>query len=107
MKKQVLETLKSISQIDDALYEIDFTNTFKKQLNLCFRRNLNLLLFEEVVKILATKGRLPAKYLPHYIRQFDVMECHITPDWLLMWKQDDKKLILILTNTGTHSDLFR
>ena len=34
------------------------------------------------------------------------MECHITSDWLLVWKQNDKELILILTDTGTHSDIF-
>ncbi|MCL2596220.1 MAG: type II toxin-antitoxin system YafQ family toxin [Paludibacter sp.] len=107
MKKSVSEILKSISQIDKSLYDIDFTNTFKKQLNLCFKRNLDLSLFEKVIRILATKGKLPEKYLPHYIKEFDVMECHIKPDWLLMWKQNDKKLTLILTNTGTHSDLFR
>jgi len=33
------------------------------------------------------------------------MECHISPDWLLLWKQNENDLILVLTNTGTHSDL--
>ena len=106
MKKNVSEILKSISEIDNALYDVDYTNTFKKQLNLCFKRNLNLSLFEDVVKILATKGKLPEKYLPHYIKQYDVMECHIKPDWLLMWTQNNNKLTLVLTNTGSHSDLF-
>jgi len=36
----------------------------------------------------------------------EVMECHIQPDWLLVWTQNDNELILLLTNTGTHSDLF-
>ena len=106
MKKNVSEILKSISKIDNALYDVDYTNTFKKQLNLCFKRNLNLSLFEDVVKILATKGKLPEKYLPHHIKQYDVMECHIKPDWLLMWTQNNNKLTLVLTNTGSHSDLF-
>ena len=36
----------------------------------------------------------------------DCWECHLRPDWLLVWKQNDKELILLFTNTGTHADLF-
>lgn len=40
------------------------------------------------------------------IKQCKAWECHITPDWLLVWDQNDRELVLLMTNTGTHSDLF-
>ena len=76
------EFFKSLESYDGFLYNVYNTNTFKKNVRLCYRRNFDLDLLEEV------------------------MECHILPDWLLVWKQNDTELILMLTNTGTHSDLF-
>ncbi|MGC4129045.1 MAG: type II toxin-antitoxin system YafQ family toxin [Bergeyella sp.] len=53
-------------------------------------------------------GTLPAKYKPHKLsgNYAGCWECHIKPDWLLIWKQNDNELILLLMDTGTHSDLF-
>jgi len=61
-----------------------------------------------VLSILATEGHLPEKYHPHILHgQYEgYWECHITPDWLLVWAQNDRELVLLMTNTGTHSDLF-
>ena len=58
------------------------------------------------------KGILPEFYLSHPLKGYKkkademVMECHIQPDWLLVWLQNNNELTLLLTDTGTHSDLF-
>ena len=93
------------------VYYVFFTNNFKKDLKKCFKRNLNLSLLADVVKKLAKGETLPEKYRVHpleaYMRKSGtVMECHIQPDWLLIWVQNDNQLTLTLTDTGTHSDLF-
>ena len=77
-----------------------------------YRRGLDLELIETAVKILAEKGSLPESYLSHPLKGYKkkanemVLECHIQPDWLLVWLQNDNELTLLLTDTGTHSDLF-
>ena len=65
-------------------------------------------LLSEAVSILAEKGKLPPEYNPHKLfgNYAGCWECHIKPDWLMIWKQDDNKLTLLFLNTGTHSDLF-
>lgn len=58
--------------------------------------------------LLAEKGKLPEKYKAHKLtgNYKECWECHIKPDWLLVWKQNDTELILLFINTGTYSDLF-
>ena len=90
------------------MYKISFTNKFKKDYKLCVKRGYDIHKLEEVITILQKTGKLPAKYRPHVLKGYyaGLWECHIKPDWLLVWLQDDKELTLLLTNTGTHSDLF-
>lgn len=90
------------------MYKISYTNRFKKDYKLCKKRGLDVSKLEEVIKLLENKGKLPAKFKPHKLtgNYKDCWECHIKPDWLLVWLQDDNELTLIFTNTGTHSDLF-
>ena len=61
-----------------------------------------------VMSLLERDGCLPQQYNPHRLSgdRKGQWECHIQPNWLLIWEQHDKELILILLNTGTHSDLF-
>ncbi|UOE42489.1 type II toxin-antitoxin system YafQ family toxin [Chryseobacterium suipulveris] len=56
----------------------------------------------------AESGTLPKKYKPHKLSRnyANCWECHIKPDWLLIWQHNDQELILLFLNTGTHSDLF-
>ena len=61
-------------------------------------------LLTETIKRLAAGEKLPEKFKDHDL--IGCRECHITPDWLLVYKTDQDKLILVLTRTGTHSDLF-
>ena len=89
-------------------YSVDVTNSFKKDFINCFDRGLNTGLLIQAVEILAIEGKLPQEYKPHPLHNNyqGFMECHIQPDWLLVWKQDNDNLILLLTNTGTHSYIF-
>lgn len=89
-------------------YKLTVTSRFKKNAKLCKKRGLPMDDLWRVVSILVEKGSLPEAYLPHMLsgQYVGCWECHIKPDWLLIWKQDDKELTLLLTNTGTHSDLF-
>ena len=90
------------------MYEILFSNQFKRSYKKCLKRGCNQALFEEVVTLLAETGTLPRRYKSHKLsgQWQGLWECHIQPDWLLVWEQRDTELILILTDTGTHSDLF-
>ena len=89
-------------------YTIHYSGRFKKSYKLCKRRGLNIDNFETVVRLLAETGSLPAKYRPHVLsgNYAGIWECHIEPDWLLLWRQDDQELTLLLLDTGTHSDVF-
>ena len=90
------------------MYCISFTNRFKKDLKLAQKRGYDLSLIGSVVDMLATGCELPEKYKDHSLsgNYKGCRECHITPDWLLIYEVSDGELILYLTRTGTHSDLF-
>ena len=89
-------------------YRIVPTAKFKKDLKLMIRRGYNPALLEVVVDTLACGQELPAKYQDHALigNYKGCRECHITPDWLLIYEIDGNELFLYLTRTGTHSDLF-
>ena len=72
------------------------------------KRGLNMTLINEAMHILATTGTLPAQYRPHKLsgNLQGIWECHIQPDWLMTWQQNDTELTLLFLQTGTHSDLF-
>jgi mRNA interferase YafQ len=87
---------------------IRFTNGFKRSYKKCIRRGLDATVIEQAIQLLAETGTLPDSYNPHKLKgQFkDCWECHLQPDWLLVWQQDNERLVLILIDTGTHSDIF-
>ena len=89
-------------------YSIDFTNKFKKSLRKGVKRGLDPTLIEKAVEKLAKEGKLPPSYKSHKLHGNleGIRECHITPDWLMLWEQNDEKLTLLFLNNGTHSDLF-
>lgn len=89
-------------------YEIVPTNKFKKDIKIAIKRGYNISLIKEVIDILAKVEQLPEKYKDHNLvgNYKECRECHITPDWILIYEVDDKHLFLYLTRTGTHSDLF-
>lgn len=87
---------------------IKYETTFKKDFKRIIKRGYNIRLLEDVIEILASGQVLPEKYKDHNLtgNYYDCRECHITPDWLLIYKINNNELILYLTRTGTHSDLF-
>lgn len=89
-------------------YTVKYSGLFKKSYKRCLKRGFDEQKFKETISILAEKGSLPKTYKPHQLagRYKGCMECHIEPDWLLVWEQHDAELVLILVDTGTHSDLF-
>lgn len=88
--------------------EISITSKFKKEYKSLLKRGYDPQLLRKVVKILADGETLPEKYKDHFLlgNWVGYRECHITPDWLLIYKIEDDILVLTLTRTGTHSDLF-
>ena len=89
-------------------YTVRVSNRFKKQFRLCMKRGLDMELINEAMRLLAANGSLPAKYRPHKLsgKLQGVWECHIEPDWLMTWEQNDTELTLLFLQTGTHADLF-
>ena len=65
-------------------------------------------LLKDVVDLLAEDECVPEEYKPHVLHDnyAGLWECHIEDDWLLVWRQNDNKLTLLLTNTGSHDELF-
>lgn len=90
------------------MLEIITTSAFDKDYKLLKKRGYNLKLLQEVVEKLANEEVLPAKYKNHQLigNYIGYMDYHIRPDWLLIYKIEKNKLILTLSRTGTHSDLF-
>ena len=90
-------------------YKVSTTNTFLKGVKRCTKRGYDMALLREVITLLAESGSLLPKYKSHKLTGnfAGAWECHILPDWLLIWEQDDTELVLLFTNTGTHSDLFK
>lgn len=90
------------------MYKIVTTGKFKRDLKLTKKRGYNLSLLSVVVDTLAAGESLPEKYKDHNLsgNYAGCRECHITPDWLLIYEVEKDELILYLTRTGTHSDLF-
>lgn len=91
------------------MYKVKFTGQFKRDYKLCKKRGLKMSLLDDAITLLATHGELPQTYQPHKLigKYNGCWECHIQPDWLLIWQQFEDELILHLTNTGSHSDLFK
>lgn len=98
------------NNVEDTKYGIVTSNRFNKQLKKIKKQGKNIEKLSDVVKKLANGETLAAKYNDHAL--FDTKyykncrECHIEPDWLLIYKITNEELILYLVETGSHSDLF-
>jgi len=104
--KAFFERIKSLEDNPNLVFELQMTNQFKKSIDLSYARNFDLELLCEIIELLAQNKTLPEKNLRHQLKgQYTgIWECHIKPDWLLMWTEDMNKLVLLLLNTATHSD---
>ena len=89
-------------------YKVIPSKRFEKDMKRCQKRGYNMQLIKDAILLLAETGTLPSEYKPHQLQgdRKGQWECHIQPDWLLIWEQHDQELILVMLNTGTHSDLF-
>lgn len=91
-------------------YEIIMTSAFKKELKIIKKRNKDLEKLTKIVNKLANNEELDIKYKDHQLinnlRFENCRECHIEQDWLLVYRKNNNNLILVLIETGTHSDLF-
>ena len=91
------------------MLKINYHNSFKKDVKKIKKRGLDISKLEKVISILANEEVLPKEYCDHYLngKYKGYKECHIEPDWLLIYKIENKILTLTLAYTGTHSDLFK
>lgn len=90
------------------MLDIVLSNRFKKDLKLAAKRGLDLDELEAIVNQLAAQQPLPAKNRDHALTgdYIGFRECHIRPDWLLVYRVDGEDLVLFLFRTGSHTDLF-
>lgn len=90
-------------------YEVKFTNQFKKDLKQARKQNRDLNRLFDIVNILADGGTLDAKYRDHDLsgNYKGTRECHIEPDWLLVYEIQNDVLVLMLYRLGKHSELFK
>ncbi len=90
-------------------YEVKFTNQFKKDLKLAKKQGKDIDKLFEAIEMLANGEALPAKYRDHDLtgEYKGCRECHIEPDWLLVYEIVDDVLVLMLYRVGSHSELFR
>lgn len=91
------------------MFQLEVAGQFKKDVRLAKKRGLKMELLDKVVSLLVEKGKLPSVYKPHILKgdYNGLWECHIQPDWLLVWEQNETIKLITLYRTGTHSDLFK
>jgi len=89
-------------------YDLRSSARYKKDLKAAIRRGYDMSIMDTAVGILLSGEPLPEKYYDHALtgNWIGHRECHLTPDWLLIYRIEKENLILVLTRTGTHSDLF-
>lgn len=89
-------------------YRLVLSGCFKRDLKLAVKRKRDIAKMDAVVEMLLSGEPLPEKYKDHNLsgNWASHRECHIEPDWLLIYYIEDNVLTLTLTRTGTHSDLF-
>lgn len=91
------------------MYQVKFTTAYKKAYKLMKKRGLDISLLDEVVDLLRQGRHLEERYRDHGLTGdlAGFRECHIKPDWLLIYLIENDVLTLTLIDTGSHSDLFR
>ena len=109
----VAEFFEALAADEDFIYAVAHTNSFKKNVRRCYQQNLDLNELFRIIASLAKLEILPPKNRVHPLTGYGkerrgekFMECHISPDWLLIWVQKDDEMILVFTNTGSHSNMF-
>ena len=88
-------------------YQLDYTTAFSRDLKRIKKRGYDIGRLEKVVNVIQSGELLDAKYKDHALtgNWNGYRECHVQPDWLLIYRVYEDRLLLVLTRTGTHSDL--
>mgnify|MGYP001549892981 FL=1 len=88
------------------MLDVRYSTKFKKGFKICVKRRYNMELLQQIIYTLRIPNTLPPKNVDHNLsgNYAGYRECHISPDWLLIYRQDGNELLLY--RTGTHSDLF-
>ena len=91
------------------MYKVYSTNTFKKDIIKAKKSGLKINELNSVIKSIANNEILDTKYKDHALKGnwIGYRECHIRPDWILVYRIVNEKLLLVLQRTGTHSELFK
>ena len=96
--------------LENTKYTVKYTNRFKKEFKKVLQQGKDENLFLEVLNVIANGEKLTEKYKNHRLindKTFkDCYECHIQPDWLLVYELKEDQLVLLLFATGSHSNLF-
>lgn len=97
--------------LQNTKYEVKFTSHFKKDFKRILKQGKDENKFLDVIKLLANGQELEPKYKNHNLindkNYKTCYECHIEPDWLLVYQINDEVLVLLLFATGSHSELFK
>ena len=90
------------------MLNVRYSAKFKKDFKSIIKRGYDISLFQDVLTLLREDIVLPEKYKDHALKgdYQGHRECHISPDWLLIYKKEEDMITLSLTRTGSHSDLF-
>jgi len=90
------------------MYSLEFTNQYLRDLKLARKRKLNESKLNDLIKCLLSGNPLPPKHKDHVLvgNYKGLNECHIEPDWLLIYERKETIKLIILMRTGSHSDLF-
>ena len=91
------------------MLKVRYSSRFKKDFKIIKKRGYDVSIFEKVVGLLCEEKVLPQEYRDHVLigNYTGHRACHLTPDWLLIYKVESEILTLSLTRTGTHSDLYK
>ncbi|MCL2098676.1 MAG: type II toxin-antitoxin system YafQ family toxin [Bacteroidales bacterium] len=107
------EFFEALASNEDFIFAVAHTNSFKKNVKHCYKQNLDLNELYQVIVNLAKLEILPPKNRVHPLSGYGkerkgekYMECHVAPDWLLIWVQKDNEMVLVFTNTGSHAKMF-
>lgn len=88
------------------MLDVRYSTKFKRDFKVCVKRRYNMFLLQQVIDTLRIPAALPPKNVDHNLsgNYVGYRECHIAPDWLLIYSQGGNELLL--HRTGTHADLF-
>ncbi len=91
------------------MYELEYTNQFKKDFKKVMKQGLDLSCLHTVLNHLVEEGQVPSSYKPHILsgKLAGIWECHIKPDWLLLYEIAETIKVVRLDRTGSHSELFK